>query len=30
LLAIQNNWLWHPRQVMIDDVLIKGITGDRR
>jgi hypothetical protein len=29
LLAIRNDWLWHPRQVMIDDVLIKGIAGDR-
>jgi hypothetical protein len=29
LLAIRNDWLWHPRQVMIDDLLIKRIAGDR-
>jgi hypothetical protein len=28
LLAIRNDWLRHPRWVMTNNILIKGITGD--
>jgi hypothetical protein len=28
LLPIRNKWHWHPRRVMINDVLITGIAGD--